>query len=294
MRIVTRSVVFVATALATAAGLPAGAAWADRPAPPGRILLVDDRPGEGAKSIRAAGGDLRTLELPLTRAGHPDYSPDGTRITYADGWGIYTARADGTNRVRMLEAGSVPAFPRWSPRGDEIAFEAGVIEVAQVGAPGARRQVGGDSSTGPLTVAWSPDGRRVAMVRSWMVGGEPWDPIFERDIWIAKADGSGTARRLTNRASWDPYRLAWSPDGRTLAVEAQADLWSVRVATGAVSNLTATPDVVESSPVFSRDGRWLAYGRRTAEAAPQVWLRRTGGPGPGRAAGATGEPTSWH
>jgi TolB protein len=279
----------LATAVAlTLLGVPPAAAAA--PAPAGRLLVVDDRPGEGVKSIRASGTGLRRLNLQIPFYGHPDYSPDGSRITYVDGWSVYTARADGTDRQWVLDGGSVPAFPRWSPEGTEIAFEAGEIVAARTDVTSFRKIY----SSG-LTVAWAPDGRHLAVVMSQMVGGEPWDPIFTRDIWIVNADGSGGERQLTSRGTWDPYRLSWSPDGRTVAVEAEGDLWAVQVSTGAVTNLTGTAAVTESSPIWSPDGRWLAYGRRTTEtgATPQVWLARFGAAHAGRPVGTAGEPTSW-
>ena len=275
----------------TAAALPGAAAAAAPPAPPGRILVVDDRPGEGVKSVRATGEDVRKLGLEIPFYAYPDYSPDGTRVTYTDNLSVYTVRADGTDRRWVVDGPYAPAFPRWSPDGSEIAFEAGGIWAARTEVT-ALRQIVGDP--GPLTVAWSPDGRQVAVVKAWVVGGDPWDPVWARDIWSVSADGSGVERRLTTRETWDPYRLSWNPDGRTIAVEAQGDLWAVRVRTGAVTNLTSTKDLTESSPIWSPDGRWLAYGRRDADAiTPGVWLRRVGKRGAERPLGVTGEPSSW-
>jgi TolB protein len=277
-----------------AATLP-GVAAAATPVPPGRILINDDSPGEGVKSVRATGKDLRKLGLEVPYYAHPDYSPDRTRVAYTDNMSVYTVRADGTDRRWVVDGTSAPAFPRWSPDGSEIAFEANGIWAARTDVTAVRQVVESAGGAGyPLTVAWSPDGNQVAVVKTWVVGGDPWDPIFARDIWIVNADGSGAERRLTTRETWEPYRLSWSPDGRTIAVEAQGDVWTVRVRTGAVRNLTATADLTESSPVWSPDGRWLAYGRRDADTPTSgVWLRRVGKRGLDRPLGITGEPTSW-
>ncbi|WP_127503807.1 PD40 domain-containing protein [Actinoplanes solisilvae] len=272
---------------------PASAAPA---APGGRILVLDDSAsGQGVVSVRARGGDVRSLNLNLPAYAYPDYSPDGRRVTYADGWSIYTVKADGTDRQWVIDGGSVPSHPRWSPDGREIGFEAGEIAAATVAEPG-QRVVYNALEYGEGLLDWSPDGRHVAVLLGWAVGGDPWDPIFARDIWIVRADGSMTARRLTyGEDTWDPYRIAWSPDGRSLATEVGGDLWSINVRTGATTNLTATPTVVESSPIWSPDGRTLAYGRQPADAtAPRVYLRASHARGDaGRPLNVTGIPTSW-
>jgi Tol biopolymer transport system component len=51
--------------------------------------------------------------------------------------------------------------------------------------------------------------------------GPPWD------VWLVRPDGSGL-RRLTRLAE-DECTLAWSPDGRWLALNGGLALWLVRV-----------------------------------------------------------------
>jgi TolB protein len=285
-------IIAVTTAAFPLTTLPTTAATATGPRLGGRILVLDDRPGHGLVSIRAAGGDTHRLHLQLPSHAYPDYSPDGTRVTYTDGWSVYTVNADGGDRRWVIDGGSVPSSPRWAPYGTEIGFEQGDITAATVAVPGHRQIFG---SSGPFD--WSPDGSQIAVVQSWMTGGEPWDPTYAHDVWIVSADGSQIARRLTDRAeTWNPGRLAWSPNGRTLVVEASGDLWAIAVSDGATTNLTATADVTESSPIWSPNGRVLAYGRQDSDdAAPHVYLRPTRPRGAiGQPLGIAGEPTSWH
>jgi TolB protein len=281
-----------ATAFVLVGAAPAAAA----PAPAGRILVLDTSTGQGLVSVRARGGDVRSLHLQLQSYAYPDYSPDGTRVTYTDGWSLYTVDTSGGDRRWVIDGGSVPSHPRWAPNGREIGYEQGEIAAADIAVPGSR-QIYHALDSGSLLFDWSPDGRQIAVVQSWAVGGEPWDPVYARDIWIVRADGSQVARRLTSRAeAWDVGRLAWSPNGRTLVAEALGDLWSIDVRTGATTNLTNTPGVAESSPIWSRDGRLVAFGRQPAgAAAPQVWLRPAGARGDtGRSLNIAGQPTSWH
>lgn len=65
---------------------------------------------------------------------------------------------------------------------------------------------------------------------------------------------------------------------------------------GRVRRLTNTPGITEISPVWSPDGRWLAYGRGSGldepGVTPVIWLMdRTGSHR--RSLGISGTPTSW-
>ena len=63
-------------------------------------------------------------------------------------------------------------------------------------------------------LAWSPDGKQLAMSARASDGSEPWSTNF--DIWLASSDGSGTARNLTEaNKAWDAGPV-FSADGKTL------------------------------------------------------------------------------
>jgi Tol biopolymer transport system component len=64
---------------------------------------------DGSNPVRLTGGD----------EGDPDWSPDGNKIAYASGAAIYVMKADGSNKVLLIEDGD---DPRWSPNGTSIAF----------------------------------------------------------------------------------------------------------------------------------------------------------------------------
>jgi TolB protein len=264
------------------------------PRPAGRILVVDDQTGQGVFSVRAAGGGVRSLHLTLPVYGYPDYSPDGSRVAFGEAGTLYTVDANGDDRRWVIEGPSGAEYPRWAPYGTEIGYTSGTIYAANVAVPGQRQILGLDGSG---RFDWSPDGRLMAGLRHWSIGGDPWDPIYAADIWIAPADGTEVSHRLTYReGTWAPSGLAWSPDGRTLAVEVSGDLWAVNARTGAATNLTSTPAIAESSPIWSPDGRLLAFAREVGDGTPpQVWLRPALSRGAtGWPLGVTGVPSSWH
>ena len=104
------------------------------------------------------------------------------------------------------------------------------------------------------------------------------------------ADGSGETERIgeSDRAVI-PY--SWSPDGTRIAVmvqnpETTLDLAFLSVEDGSIEPFLST-QFVEYGPVFSPDGRWIAYGSnesgafevyvRPAEGGSGKWQISSGG-----------------
>ncbi len=58
----------------------------------------------------------------------------------------------------------------------------------------------------------------------------------------------------TNIESWD-----LSPNAKRAAVGARGDIWTLAAKEGPPRNLTRTDGVVERTPAWSPDGRWIAY-----------------------------------
>jgi Tol biopolymer transport system component len=97
-------------------------------------------------------------------------------------------------------------------------------------------------------------------------------------LWITDADG-GTTRQLTQGAG--EYGRALSPDGKVLLYERadrRGELWIIP-AQGGEARLFAAAN--SSSPLISRDSRWIAYQRfRPGEGGrfDEVVVPVTGGP----------------
>ncbi|MDT7933321.1 MAG: S9 family peptidase [Sphingomonadaceae bacterium] len=110
---------------------------------------------------------------------------------------------------------------------------------------------------------WTADGRSVVM--SANLAGR-------FNLWRLSADG-GEPVQLTKSddRQGGPTMLR---DGRVLYQQDRAgnemwDLWAVPLAGGEPVNLTNTPDVIETGAEISRDGRFVAFGRRL-KIAPQT------------------------
>ncbi len=112
-------------------------------------------------------------------------------------------------------------------------------------------------------IALSPDGKSIAMV------------VFG-DVWTMPVAG-GDAKRLTEDAI-DQSDITWSPDGsKILMVTAsgkQPALSAIDIKTKAQTVLLADDDII-SDPVYSPDGRWIAFAK--AGAIPGLYLIPAGG-----------------
>ncbi|HEX5823849.1 MAG TPA: hypothetical protein VFY18_05240 [Candidatus Limnocylindrales bacterium] len=144
----------------------------------------------------------------------PTWSPDGTHLAMATLRGLFVVRRDGTDPVKLthgsyVEIGQKGEGAEWSPDGRSILFSAGSpdgpTQVYLVGLDGApERQISVDDWSANAA-SWSPDGSRIAYMRS----GDGSGPVAV----ITDATGH-EIRQLPGQYGW--YQPTWSPDGRSL------------------------------------------------------------------------------
>jgi Tol biopolymer transport system component len=221
---------------------PNGAIW----------FLGGDQPGSvfgrsGVFWVNAAGG--RPHAVPTSKRLYSltalAVSPDGRLIAVSSGGGefpprnIYVMQPDGSH-LQQITSGSVwDTSPAWSPDGSSIVFtsnrccttanSSGNYALYTMDPDGSElRRITYDTAS-DVSPAWSPDGTRIAYIRSGDEGrlpqsGQPYQ------IWTVNADGTD-ARALTNNGRMNDA-VAWSPDGRDLAyishLSNDAD-WQIRV-----------------------------------------------------------------
>ena len=214
-------------------------------------------------------GKRRVLKSPAGAAtvGEPAWSPDGTKIAYSQP--DYTARprvshifvvnADGSGNTQLTSGEVFDESPSWSPDGSRIVFsrETGHRVLESGGLLGGERSlVIMDASTGAnqqvvangrfYSPRWSPDGRRIAYVKSDQLG-------------IIDTDGAN-ARILTGGVHIEG--LAWSPDGTRIAYVSgdhrDADIRIIEV-DGTRSFRLTDDRGPEVEPAWSPDGERIAY-----------------------------------
>jgi dipeptidyl aminopeptidase/acylaminoacyl peptidase len=220
--------------------------------------------------------DLYDLRVPTDLA----LSPDGRFVAFSvksvapgkDGYrtSLWLAPADGSSPARQLTVGSKnDALPRWSPDGRTIAFLSDRAAILQAGGGGAKAgkaeapkeggtQVwllpfadGGEARQ--LTdlpkdvegIAWSPDGRRLAIVST----ADSTDPEKKPDR--KPEDGPAPDTRLIDT-------LAYEFNGAGFVYERFTRIWTVEVDGGRAELLTRG-DHHDNDPQWSPDGRQIAF-----------------------------------
>jgi hypothetical protein len=167
--------------------------------------------GEGyAYRIERVGAAGTGREVLVEDAHSPGLSADGRRLAYVrrgpGGAALLEREVGGADERTLVPAGQFVdlAYPRFAVDGEIIAF-------AGAAAPAA----GGRRALLMPTLAWAH--------------GLPWD------LWVVRRDGTGL-RRLTDLSEDEPS-IAWSPDGRWLALHGARGLYLVEAATGRVVRL---------------------------------------------------------
>lgn len=198
------------------------------------------------------------------------WSPDGsmvafTRMSGADGDGLYVAAADGTDQRRLVESGGSPS---WSPDGGRVAYIdldpfAGGASLAVVDVETGETT---ELATGVGSLAWSPDGERIAFITDSGFEEEVPPPAVLR---VVDADGSDP-RTLDEGAFPFAPAPSWSPDGTRLAfvaVPEGADAESMElgaaisvhdIEAGATERLMTVENGSVTDAVWAPDGAWLA------------------------------------
>jgi len=149
-------------------------------------------------------GTLRRLTRHAGIDTDPTWAPAGRMIAFASDRGgamhLFVMDPEGSN-VRQLTTSGFHTQPRWSPRGDVIAYTQrnGSHEIWVVDADGSnpRRLTNGGENMSP---AWAPNGRHIAFQTN---RGGRWQ--------IYAMLGDGSAQAPITKATSDSTSPSWSP-----------------------------------------------------------------------------------
>jgi Tol biopolymer transport system component len=217
------------------------------------------------------------LDLP-DRATEVTVSPDGSKLAFVLGWGIYTMNADGSD-LRHLRPNT--SGPSWSPDGSGIvSFAAGQVYVTGADGTHLLRSLACGVAYGILMAhpTWSPmddaivcsgisgatdAARGTAQVVRYSLGSAPPAPEYWLGLGTRLAGGNGVN-------AWD---AAWSPDGTRIAFsrgktdahfdieEANGayDIWLMNADGSNQRPLVTSRLTAEVGPFWSPDGTRVAF-----------------------------------
>ncbi|MGO9109493.1 MAG: tetratricopeptide repeat protein, partial [Thermoguttaceae bacterium] len=182
------------------------------------------------KAVRVVDAATGTVELTFPHSGQKvevaqplDWSPDGTRLAFADGDSITVADVGAGKNVTSLHGHSGRVFTvRFCADGRLLASTAwdGTVRIWDLAAGKCLVTFRGHSPGKYIFgLAWSPDGKRIAS------GG--WDQRIE--VWDAE---SGKRLASLHGHAAPIWGLDWSPDGNRLASvsgDGTVKLWHTQI-----------------------------------------------------------------
>jgi len=166
--------------------------------------------GAGAPVVQATAGP---------KDDSPEWAPDGRRLAYVAKKGsarqvfVLDPDAGDARQLTSLEFGA--GAPKWSPDGRRIAFKGSVIGHPEGIVADPRPPEGGPDAPPRPPIA------RVAQGLDYKSDGRGYLDGRRGHLFVVSADG-GEPLQLTS-GRWDVGGFDWSPDGRSLVFDGNAE-----------------------------------------------------------------------
>ena len=219
--------------------------------------------------VSAAGGEL----LQVTRGGRdnsPAWSPDGKTLAFLSGRDgtsqVYLLPLQGGEAKKMTQLSTGADLFRWSPDGKTIAFVSAVYPDCKDDECNKKRNEEKEKSKVQARVYDH------LLYRHW----DHWFEGKRNHLFVVPVDGSAPVKDLIPGASYDvpPDQrgdvndFSFSPDSQELcftavtdkveATSTNGDLFLISASGGETKRITTNPGF-DGNPVYSPDGRYIAY-----------------------------------
>ena len=247
----------------------------------GYIYFVSDRDGGGLTNIwRVSDNGGKAEKVSSFKTGDvrfPSISADGRTVVFEHDFGIWKLDV-GSKKTTPIKldiaaetAENMSEMQSFSGQADDydlapssrrIVFSThGEVFTAPV-EEGDIRQIT-DGAARDRNVSYSPDGKSIAYIS---------DLSGREEIYVVSVDGIGEPQKLTEidalKAGYN-----WSPDSKEIAFSASdSKLRKVTIATKQIAILDSSNYGNISTPVWSPDGKWLAYSKNDISRTGDVYV----------------------
>jgi len=221
--------------------------------------------------MRADGDRLRQMTYGRHHDGSLTFSPDGKNLLFVSDRGqgsqLYLLPVDGGEAKQLTNFPLGLGNPVWSPDGKWIAVQTEVYP--DCGGDGdCNKKIADDVAAGPLKARMTDE----LLYRHWT----SWRDGRYSHVLLIDAENGEVVRDLTP-GRWDSPTFSvgggggfvFSPDSSELCIvsnhdkdqarSTNSDLWLVSVDGGEGKNITATNRGWDGNPVYSPDGKFIAF-----------------------------------
>ncbi|MBN2366368.1 MAG: S9 family peptidase, partial [Calditrichaeota bacterium] len=216
------------------------------------------------------GSDMKRMTREESTDNHPRWAPDGKTLLFSsDRSGemqLWEIPVDGGEARQLTSFPGGVSNPVWSPDGRKIAFAANVFPECGASAE-CNKKIRESMEKGPLK-AHMADHLLYRHWNFWKDGKRSHILLLDTDtdslLDLTPGDYDSPSFSLGGGPGFD-----FSPDGSELcyvsnhdlreAETTNKDLWLVSTAGGDAQNITDDNEAFDGDPVYSPDGRYIAY-----------------------------------
>jgi len=252
----------------------------------GSIYFVSDREGNGLTNIwRIPDSGGKADQVTSFKSGDvrwPAVSPDGKVIVFEHDFGLWKLDLNSrkTNPITLNIAAetqeNLSEVQTFNSQADDYDL-----------APSSRRlalSIHGEIFTAPVeegdlkqvtdgpardrSVAYAPDGKSLSFVS---------DRSGREELYVSSTDGAGEARQITDIDTLK-FGYNWSPNSREIAfTTSDGKLRKVDVTTKQVAVLDSSNYGNIGTPVWSPDGKWIAYSKSDLTRTSDIYVIASSG-----------------